>query len=632
MDVNELNKLSVTALFSKLTAQPNAGSTSGNSFASMLGQVDVAGDLKPTVSENMKPVKNDTPVYKPENDKPVQENSDKKDAGKVDVSNAKNNKKDAKLDKSKPSVDKTPVDDSTQSLQTEENSKSVGDDASLATMNVIPLAEPLAPTAEASGVDTSELVNIADSTMADGAELGGASTAGGEEVTLPTGSLQISDEDGLVLKDFQIKPEHLIGMKVASFYDVKTGETTKMSGVELSAKLFGVEQTNKAIAMITPEAASAVDSVIPADALASDLVAAPVIVAAADKFAQAVKDAVAAPVAEDVVSAPVEEEGNLSAVAAPIVSQKNKSQTTTALVDDGLVDEPLVSDGINEQSEKLAQIMDGKQIKVDVKVEEEKISYRSGQDLIKDRSALDKAVSATADSEISSVVSPAATSKVTAAQSMISPVNTPPIAAVAVQNIVADDGVAPLVVASEASSVTTAANTNVHLSGSEFANATKADANAKAPETSFKDIYKGMSKEAVEQVKVNITKSAVKGIDTIDVRLKPEDLGHIEVKMQIKDGKLHAHIISSRPETMEALQKDAQVLEKAFNDAGFQTDENSLSFSFRGDDQANQYQERNPELRNFIGEVFEAEANGETLDADAANQNWSAEKGLNIKV
>ena len=70
--------------------------------------------------------------------------------------------------------------------------------------------------------------------------------------------------------------------------------------------------------------------------------------------------------------------------------------------------------------------------------------------------------------------------------------------------------------------------------------------------TTFRDVYKGMSREVAEQVKVNITKSAVKGVDSIEIKLKPEELGHIEVKMQIsKDGKLQAHIISSRAETMD---------------------------------------------------------------------------------
>lgn len=635
MDINDLNKLSVTALFAKLTAQPNTGNASSSSFASLLGQTDVASNLKPRASENAKPVKNDTPVNKADDNKASQSNN-KKDVAKTDDSNAKDGtKKEVKVNKSKPATDKGVVADKVQPQAEDSKSADLSNEANIATLNLVPLAEPLAPIAEAGGVDTSELVNIADSTMADGAELGGDSTAGGEAVALPTGALQISDENGAKLEDYQITPENLAKMSVVTVVDAKNGEMTQMSGAELAAKLLGEKQSMVTSAITTPVENAPAPAVVAPVVNAEDpaLATAPISTVDADKFMKAVKEAVAAPVAEEVAAAPVEDESKLSTVAVQSVAQNPKAKAATSVVEDVAGDDAFVTDEVNDQSEKLAQILDGKQVKVDVKVEGEKISYRNGQDLFKDRAAVDKAVLAATASEASSLINPAATSKITAAQPIASPMNATPIAVAAVQNLAGDDGMTPVSVAvSEIGSANTASNSNVHLSGSEFASATKADANAKASETSFKDIYKGMSKEAVEQVKVNITKSAVKGVDTIDVRLKPEDLGHIEIKMQIKDGKLQAHIISNRPETMEALQKDAQVLEKAFNDAGFQTDENSLSFSFRGDDQANQHQERNSELRNFIGDVFEAEANEETLNAEAANQNWSAEKGLNIKV
>ena len=175
--------------------------------------------------------------------------------------------------------------------------------------------------------------------------------------------------------------------------------------------------------------------------------------------------------------------------------------------------------------------------------------------------------------------------------------------------------------------------TTATVASGEFVRAAKADAASENGQTSFRDVYKGMSREVVEQVKVNITKSAVKGIDKIDISLKPEDLGHIEIKMQIgKDGKLQAHIISTRPETMEALQKEMQSLEKAFNDAGFQTDEGSLSFSFRDGNQANQNQERENGLRSFIGDIFEKEAGNDLLGDAFQNQSWNGTTGLNIRV
>lgn len=179
-----------------------------------------------------------------------------------------------------------------------------------------------------------------------------------------------------------------------------------------------------------------------------------------------------------------------------------------------------------------------------------------------------------------------------------------------------------------------AVSNNVNSSrvqGAEVLAFAKAEQRQSVHETlNTKDVYKGMSKEVVEQVKVNITKSAVKGVNKIEVHLKPEELGQIEIKMQIKDGKLQAHIISSRPETMEILQKNAQSLEQAFNDAGLSTDNNSLSFSFRNEQ--GQTQGQNDNLRNFIGNIFEEETQYDIMPQEAANQDWISEKGLNIRV
>lgn len=165
--------------------------------------------------------------------------------------------------------------------------------------------------------------------------------------------------------------------------------------------------------------------------------------------------------------------------------------------------------------------------------------------------------------------------------------------------------------------------------------AVKTEARAEVEnKTALRDVYKGMGREAVEQIKVNITKSAVKGVDTINVQLKPEELGHIEIKMQIaKDGKLQAHIISSRAETMDMLQKEMPALEKAFNDAGFETDGSSFSFSFREDRQAGQQNESGRGLRSFLGDVLDKEAGNENLaEETAAYGTWDGKSALNIRV
>lgn len=175
---------------------------------------------------------------------------------------------------------------------------------------------------------------------------------------------------------------------------------------------------------------------------------------------------------------------------------------------------------------------------------------------------------------------------------------------------------------------------NLSVSGKEVVldtiNTAKIDMVNRLNETASKDAFKGLGKEVVEQIKINITKSAIKGVDTIDIQLKPEDLGKIQIKMHIaKDGKLQAEIISSRPETLEALQKDVSNLAKAFNDAGYEADSKSFNFSFQRENQAREQQKDASGLSQFIGDTFEQEA-----DEVAGNDNLRYDPllGLNIKV
>lgn len=138
---------------------------------------------------------------------------------------------------------------------------------------------------------------------------------------------------------------------------------------------------------------------------------------------------------------------------------------------------------------------------------------------------------------------------------------------------------------------------------------------------------KGLSKEVVEQIKVNITKSAVKGVDTIDIQLKPQDLGKVQIRMFVsKDGHLHADIISSRQETSDLLQREVENLSKSFQEAGYDTDKQSFNFSFQRENQTNQQDEQ--QLKQFIGKALEQDDVSQAND----NQIYDPALGLNIRV
>ncbi len=140
---------------------------------------------------------------------------------------------------------------------------------------------------------------------------------------------------------------------------------------------------------------------------------------------------------------------------------------------------------------------------------------------------------------------------------------------------------------------------------------------------------KGLGKEVIEQIKVNITKSAVKGVDTIDIELKPEELGKVQVRMYIsRDGKLHADIIASRQETSDLLQREVESLSKSFQDAGYDTDKQNFNFSSQEERQANHNREEN-KFQQFIGETLAQESEPTGVNDNLA---YDPKVGLNIRV
>jgi flagellar hook-length control protein FliK len=88
-----------------------------------------------------------------------------------------------------------------------------------------------------------------------------------------------------------------------------------------------------------------------------------------------------------------------------------------------------------------------------------------------------------------------------------------------------------------------------------------------------------------EQIKVQLSKGLKDGSDTINVQLHPEDLGRIEVKLELQGGQVKATVTADNAQTLQLLKGDAAQLQQALQDAGFSTDDNGLSFQLRGDQQ-----------------------------------------------
>ena len=239
MGINELNQMSVTALFSKLISQPNVAVDSSNSFASLLGKNDAASDLKASSAVETRPAKKAADAVA-ETDKPVQNENVKKDAPKTSAENGHSeNKKVSKKDYvcNAAPEEKVPAGSDPAPAENKETSSDVADVTAVAVNSAVPTAEPLAPAAEADGFNAFETVAAVDGVMADGAVLEGDGTAGREAVALPAGSLKIVAVDGKPSADFVLTPESLAAHEEISFVNPQTGETETLGSAELAQKI-----------------------------------------------------------------------------------------------------------------------------------------------------------------------------------------------------------------------------------------------------------------------------------------------------------------------------------------------------------------------------------------------------------
>ena len=123
------------------------------------------------------------------------------------------------------------------------------------------------------------------------------------------------------------------------------------------------------------------------------------------------------------------------------------------------------------------------------------------------------------------------------------------------------------------------------------------------------------------------------GVDMVRIKLHPEDLGKIDIQMDVgDDGKTAIRIIADKVETLEMLRRDSHSLEKALKDTGVRTDAGSLQFSLR-DPNSNQQQN----FANFGGgksNYSAAQMNDNYLKAANVNEYTiklnTPNKGVNI--
>jgi chemotaxis protein MotD len=86
----------------------------------------------------------------------------------------------------------------------------------------------------------------------------------------------------------------------------------------------------------------------------------------------------------------------------------------------------------------------------------------------------------------------------------------------------------------------------------------------------------------LESLAVEIAARAQGGSNRFEIRLDPPELGRIDVRLDIdRSGNVTSRLVVDKAETLDVLRRDAHQLERALQDAGLKTSDNTLQFSLR---------------------------------------------------
>lgn len=92
----------------------------------------------------------------------------------------------------------------------------------------------------------------------------------------------------------------------------------------------------------------------------------------------------------------------------------------------------------------------------------------------------------------------------------------------------------------------------------------------------------------VQQISGALNSAVAKGQDSISIQLTPENLGRVDIKLDFSGDTVSAMITADNQDTLDLLKQDSRQLEKMLSNAGLQTDQQSLSFSLRDQNQNSQ--------------------------------------------
>jgi flagellar hook-length control protein FliK len=136
-------------------------------------------------------------------------------------------------------------------------------------------------------------------------------------------------------------------------------------------------------------------------------------------------------------------------------------------------------------------------------------------------------------------------------------------------------------------------------------------------------------------VPIEIGLKAAAGLNRFEIRLDPEELGRIDVRLDLgDDGSVSAKLVVDRVETLALLQRDARTLERAFEQIGLKTSGEGIAMTLR--DPGFEQRERQDQTPAAARATFERQSESTTQQAAQPDstilQRWWRPGGVDLRI
>jgi flagellar hook-length control protein FliK len=136
-------------------------------------------------------------------------------------------------------------------------------------------------------------------------------------------------------------------------------------------------------------------------------------------------------------------------------------------------------------------------------------------------------------------------------------------------------------------------------------------------------------------VPIEIGLKAAAGLNRFEIRLDPEELGRIDVRLDLgDDGSVSAKLVVDRVETLALLQRDARTLERAFEQIGLKTSGDGIAMTLR--DPGSDERERQEQSPTSGRAAFDRRGEIDTTQAPQPEtttlQRWWRPGGVDLRI